>query len=201
MRILYSGMYAEFEPLQYKGQPVLETVDGKLQLGGNKATYGGEYGTVTFNEDGRSEKRCVVMRLRKPEPGERMPTREDGLPHRVFSELYAKPNENMFAFPTVDDPSQTSSNQQTVQAVVSVNGRRRNLYLAKGFRYATTEDVIKCIERAATNDSNAVAQKTARDPMNQIKVLAEGMNAGLKEALIAALQANQSAQTQAGGRR
>lgn len=201
MRILYSGAYAEFEPLSYKGQPLIEAADGKLQFGGQKSVYAGEYGTVTFNEDGRTEQRCVIMRLRKPEPGERMPMREDGMPHRVFSELYAKPNGNIFHFPTVDDPSQTSSNQQTVQAVVSVNGRRRNLYLAKGFRFATTEDVIKCIERAAANDSNAAAQKTARDPMNQIKVLAEGMNAGLKEALIAALQANQSAQPQAGGRR
>lgn len=190
MQILYSGEYVDFEPLTIKGEPVFERIDGTPQIGGVRGNFMGEFGTVRLRVDGRVEERAVIMRARRPEPGEKMNKRADGMPHRTFSELYVKPNGNLFHFPVVDDPTSDSVNQQTVQCVIVENGRARNIYKDKGFKYASAADVERCLARAEANAASVSNAKKASDPSQQIKLLTEQLAAAMQTIANASVQAH-----------
>ncbi len=193
--IRYAGRDAEFRPmLDANKRPVRYPVDLK-----DKSMLDPVIGEVSFG----GQRRAVVMGLR---PNKRQITkdasiaeekRQDGHPNRRFLQLYMRGDfrdvggkvtpGGIFELPITDGREADDTvgareyDGQTVNYLVTneATGERVDAYLAKGWRYATCEDILKVWARADQNNAAAEAAKNASNPLLAIDRLASTLAAGI----------------------
>lgn len=94
----------------------------------------------------------------------------------VSKDIYVRRNGTLFTVPVYEKGS-----EQTISRWMSLgNGEQQDLYLRKGFRFATAKDVVAMLEKTAHNVAAAVRRKDAEDPLKRDERLA----ILLKEALV-----------------
>ncbi len=176
MQIYFQSKSVEFTPVQRGGAPL--SVNAPMETPW-------QVGTIDLPGGG---KRTIMMRLARKLDGSgrvrlKSPQSPSGGGLKEYRLLYKKPNGGIFEFPAVEDASGDSEDGQTVRnTAISEDGTSQDLYIAKGFTYATPQDVFAAMDRAERNAAAAEQRKTAQDPSQQVALLAQTMASSLAQA-------------------
>lgn len=108
---------------------------------------------------------------------ELLPDGQLGRTVMISYDVYVRRNGTMFRLPVYE-----RGDQQTVSRWTQTgNGPQRDLYLSKGFRWATAKDFVDVLEKAVKNKAADTKRKEAQDPLKAQAAMTET----LKEALLA----------------
>lgn len=120
--------------------------------------------------------RVAIDPVTSGEARELLPDGNLGRVTLVSKDIYVRRNGTLFTVPVYEKGS-----EQTISRWMSLgNGEQQDLYLRKGFRFATAKDVVAMLEKTAHNVAAAVRRKDAEDPLKRDERLA----ILLKEALV-----------------
>lgn len=187
MQIYLQSKQVEATPVMHKGAPLRVAAPGDAPWD----FYSVQYGS--------GQQRTLMVRpYRVPDGSGKiqlaLPPSPAGGPAKEMRLLYKKPNGGLHNHAVVEDAREGSNDGQTCRnTVVADDGTSQDLYLLKGFTYATPADVIAALERADANAAFAEKRKMAQDPQQQVALLAQTMASSLTAAQGQAAQNAQSA--------
>lgn len=190
INVRFAGRSAEFRPmLDATKRPVRYPVslDDRSMLNpviGELSYNGGRPRAVVMGERPKKQRITKDTSIREQK-------REDGQPNRRFLQFYQRTNSRtvggeiipggIFELPITDgredddDQGTREFDGQTVNYMVTneATGERVDAYLAKGWSYATCEDVLRCWARAEQQAKAAAEARGLANPMVAIGKLTE----------------------------
>ena len=125
---------------------------------------------------------------------------DDGAPALIWRDYYVRPDGALFAFnvPTLGD-------EQTLSRMVRVNGgsKLRDLYLVKGFRFATQDEFKAALAKANEGRAKEERRRASMTPEGRATEMARMQADAMREALStfggAVMQQGRSEQRKGGG--
>lgn len=189
LEVRFAGRKAEFRPmLMSNGSPQRYPVDLS-----DRSILNAVVGEVSYPG---GAPRAVVMGMRpqrkriSKDAFLEEKARQDGHPNRRFLQLYKRPasrdiggNEvppGIFELPVTDGPEESDIAKvrhfdgQTVGYLVTdeATGERVDLYIRKGWSYATCADVVETWQRAEANGKRAAEEKRLASPVAVLEKVA-----------------------------